>query len=86
MLVPWAGVFLLVFLTYLTRTLSGSEGEVAVVLALWFLTGILTDLVVSAWARAKLGRGLRCWVAGAEAGGRQRSHSPESSTLVALTA
>lgn len=86
MLVPWAGVFLLVFLTYLTRTLSGSEGEVAVVLALWFLTGILTDLIVAAWARAKLGRGLRYWVAGAEAGGRQRSHSPESSTLVALTA
>ena len=85
MLVPWAGVFLVVFLT-LTRSFGGSESGLAMVFALWFMAGIVTDLVVSAKARAGLERGLRFWVAGAETGDRRRFMAPEPATLDALNA
>jgi hypothetical protein len=85
MLVPWAGVFLLVFLG-VTGAFNPSEGELATVFGLWFMVGMVTDLGFSAQARAGLGRGLRYWVAGAETGDRGRYQSSEPSTLVALNA
>jgi hypothetical protein len=85
MFVPWGGVFLLVFLGA-TGAFSPSEGELAMVFGLWFMVGIATNLVFSAQARAGLGRGLRYWVAGAEAGERRRSQAPERSASVALNA
>ena len=85
MLVPWAGVFMLVFLE-MVRTFHPSEGGLAVTFALWFMAGIVTDLVVSAKARAGLERGLRYWVAGAETGYRRHFKAPEPATLVALNA
>lgn len=71
MLAPWTGILLLVFLG-MTRTLNPSEGGLATIFAFWFITGIVNDLVVSAQARAALGRGLRYWVAeGKTAGARE---------------
>ena len=86
MLAPWAGVFLLVFLTSM-RTFSPSQIDLAVIFASWFMVGIINDLFFSAQARAGLGRGLRHWVAeGKAAGGRQPFQSLEPSIPRALTA
>ena len=62
MLPPWAGIFLWVFLS-MTRAISPSEDELGLLFALWFMLGILADVVVSAKARAGLGRGMRHWLA-----------------------
>jgi len=56
------------------------------VFAVWFMAGILTDLVVNAKARAGLGRGLRHWVAGAEAGNRRYFEAPEPLAPVVVKA
>jgi ABC-type transport system involved in cytochrome c biogenesis permease component len=85
MLVPWVGIFLLVFMT-MTRSFGLSESELAVVFALWFMAGIVTDLVFSAQARAGLERGLRYWVAGVEMGSRRQFQVPGPSTLMELNA
>jgi hypothetical protein len=85
MLVPWVGIFLWVFLM-VTDAFRPSEGELGVVFVVWFMAGILTDLVVSAKARAGLGRGLRYWAAGAETGNRRCLQAPGPSTQVALNA
>src|ERR1035441_7795304 len=42
MLVPWAGVFLLVFLTSV-RTFNPSQIDLAVIFASWFMVGIIND-------------------------------------------
>jgi ABC-type transport system involved in cytochrome c biogenesis permease component len=85
MLVPWAGIFMLVFLEMI-RTFHPSEGGLAATFALWFMGGIVTDLVFSAQARAGLERGLRFWVAGAETADRRPFHAHEPSALVELNA
>jgi ABC-type transport system involved in multi-copper enzyme maturation permease subunit len=54
--VPWAAVFLLVFLMMGFR---GSPDTAAVVFALWFVIGILTDVVIIVRAGETLRRGLR---------------------------
>ena len=84
LLLPWAGIFLLVFLI-MTRAFSPSESELAGVFALWFLGGIINDQVFCAQARAGLGRGLRHWVAEGKAAGDQgRFKAPGHSTPMAL--
>ncbi len=61
MLAPWAAAFLWVFLN-VSRAVSPSEGELGLIFGLWFLAGIINDLVFAAKARAGLGQGLRYWV------------------------
>jgi len=85
MLVPWAGVFMLVFLV-MTRTFQPSEIKLSVTFGLWFMAGILTDLVSNARARAGLKRGLRFWVAGSETAEQQTSHAHGPWASVGLNA
>jgi len=85
MLVPWVGIFLWVFLM-VTDAFRPSEDELGVVFAVWFMAGILTDLVVNAKARAGLGRGLRYWVAGAEPRNRRYLRAPEPLAPVVVNA
>ena len=85
MLVPWAGLFLWVFLM-VTNAFNPSEDEFAIILVLWFGGGIVTDLVVSAKARVGLRRGLRYWAAGAGTGDRRHFQAPEPFGAVALHA
>jgi hypothetical protein len=85
MLVPWVGIFLLVFLA-ITRSFGPSESALVTTFALWFIAGFVTSLVVGAKARAGLGRGLRYWVAGADAVERRPFRSQQPSTLGELHA
>ena len=86
MLAPWAGVFLLVFLTSV-RTFNPSQIDLAVIFASWFMVGIINDMALGAQARAGLGRGLRHWVAeGKAAGDREPFQALESSIPIALNA
>lgn len=86
LLVPWALGVLLWFLM-MTRAFSPSESGVAAIFAFWFMAGIVNDLVVSAQARAALGRGLRYWVAeGKAAGGWERFQASVLSTPETLHA
>lgn len=62
MVMPWAGMFLWVFLSTTGAFSPSSDSEVALVFALWFGAGIVNDLVFVAKARASLGQGLRHWV------------------------
>jgi hypothetical protein len=72
MLVPWAAIFLVVFLG-ITGAFRPSSDGISMVFALWFLAGILNDLYFGSKARLGLSRGLRYWVSeGKEAGGRER--------------
>jgi hypothetical protein len=80
MLVPWAGIFLWVFLM-MTRASGTSESELAMIFALWFTAGIINDLVVEVWARAGLGRGLRYWVAEGRMAGDREPFPPLGSSI-----
>jgi hypothetical protein len=83
MLVPWAAIFLWVFLM-MTRAFSPGASEVALIFALWFMLGIATDLVSVARARAGLGRGLRYWLTcGTQASDRECSGVARPSTASA---
>ena len=59
MAAPWAGIFLWVFLSTTGAFSPSSDGEVAMIFVLWFMAGIVNDLVFVAKARAGLGQGLR---------------------------
>jgi hypothetical protein len=86
MLVPWAGIFLPVFLPSV-RTFNPSQIDLAVIFASWFMVGILNDLFFSAQARAGLGRGLRYWVAeGKAVGDREPFKALEPSIPIAINA
>ncbi len=72
MLVPWACIFVWVFLTT-TRAINPTEGELGVIFAVWFAVGVVNDLIIGGHARARLGDGLRYWVvAGKAAWDRER--------------
>ena len=58
MFIPWAAVFLLIFLAQAGRFLNG-PGSAAVVFAVWFSIGIAADVVLIAIASENLSRGLR---------------------------
>ena len=57
---PWAGIFLLFFLMHLGRI--GGPGTAALLLACWFLVGIINDLVVMGQARMALHEGMKKWI------------------------
>ena len=77
MLVPWGGIFLLVFLM-MTRSFGPSPEGIAIIFAFWFMVGFVTDVVVCAKARAGLVRGLRYWVAGGESAREQMAFREQS--------
>jgi len=58
MFIPWAAVFLLIFVAQAGRFING-PGTAAVVFAVWFSIGIAADLVLIAIASENLSRGLR---------------------------
>lgn len=58
MFVPWAAIFLLIFLAQAGRFMNG-PGSAAVVFAVWFAIGIVTDLVLIGMAHENLSRGFR---------------------------
>jgi hypothetical protein len=86
MLVPWAGIFLWIFLGE-TGALSPGESEMALMFAFWFVAGIVTDLIFCAQARVGLGRGLRYWMTGGtRSGKRERLQAARASVAGALYA